>query len=103
MVARVEGGGDGRPTPTIIEINLVRNKISRLQSSRPSSGALQCIPHVIMMLHNNHYSVLNIGSLKYDRTFQMHAAPPRHPGHLQERGQDVQNLQQRRALQVGAV
>ena len=24
MVARVEGGGDGRPTPTIIEIDLVR-------------------------------------------------------------------------------
>ena len=56
-----------------------------------------------MMLHNNHNSVLNTGSLKYDRTFQMHAAPPRDPGHLQERGQDVQNLQQRRALQVGAV
>ena len=27
MVARVEGGGDGRPTPTIIEIDLVRKKI----------------------------------------------------------------------------
>ena len=26
MVARVEGGGDGRPTPTIIEIDLVRKK-----------------------------------------------------------------------------
>ena len=46
MVARVEGGGDGRPTPTIIEIDLVRNKISRLQSSRRSSGAFHCIPHM---------------------------------------------------------
>ena len=44
MVARVEGGGDGRPTPTIIEIDLVRTKISRLQSSRRSSGAFHFIP-----------------------------------------------------------
>ena len=44
MVARVEGGGDGRPTPTIIEIDLVRKKNHEIQSSRRVSGAFHCIP-----------------------------------------------------------
>ena len=35
MVARVEGGGDGRPTPTIIEIDLVRKKFHEYNPDDP--------------------------------------------------------------------
>ena len=106
MVARVEGGGDGRPTPTIIEIDLVRKIIHDYNHPNgprePFIAFLSC-DHDVKVVTQQLLIGVNTGSLKYDRTFQMHAAPPRDPGHLQERGQDVQNLQQRRTLQVGAV